>query len=148
MSILSILICCDTLVQNMPCPLSWNFSYQNVWDFKEAEWKILPMKCWSSRNGRRKAGDIFTNFSGCQIILQKGHHPVLRTRSTIHAKRPKCHWLWKVLLGYHHPGKKIVLYQQQFCSRVHNHLNLSCQGLKTGPETSTDINKHMGFFTF
>lgn len=81
MSILSILICCDTLVQNTSCPLSWNFSYQNVWDFKEAEWKILYVKCWRNENGRRKADGIFTDFSGCQIILHKCHHPVQKTRS-------------------------------------------------------------------
>lgn len=118
--ILSILICCDSLVQNMLYPLSWNSSYLNVWDFKEAERKILFIKCWSSGNDRTKAGGIFTYFSGCQSILHKGHHSVLKTWSTAHAKRPKCHWLWEVLLGYHHPQTKMVLYQQQFCAKIHN----------------------------
>lgn len=99
-------------------------------------------------NDRTKAGDIFTHFPECQIISHKGHPPVLKTRPTPHTKRPKCHWLWEVLLGCHHLEQKIVLYQQQFCATVHNNLNLSCQRLKTIPETTADINKHTGFVFF
>lgn len=152
-NILSILIGCDSWVQNMLCPLSWNSSYLNVWDFKEAEQKILLNKCWSSGNDRTKAGDIFTYFSGCQSILHKGHHLYWR-HGPQHMPRDQnatdyekfC--LVTTTLGrkwFYISNSSVLRYTT---STSNSTQNLSCQSLKTTPETTTDINKHVDLFFF
>lgn len=145
MNIFNILISCDSLVQNTLCPLSWNFSYQNVGDFKEAEWKMLCMRCWTNGNDRRKADDIFTYFSEYQTkyftqrsssytedivysTCQETKMPM--TKGWLEQEVPR-----ELLLGYHHPGKKMPSNSIQ---------KLSCQGLETPPETTADIDKHIG----
>lgn len=62
---------CGTWVQNMPCLLSWNFSYQNVWDFKEAESKILCVKCWSSRMTEQRQVTFLHTFQSAKLFHTK-----------------------------------------------------------------------------
>lgn len=149
MSILSILICCDTLAQKYALPLPYlETSHIKMSEIsKKQNKKSFVLSAGAVGMTEQRQVTFLHTFQGATLFNTKVII-MLKTRSTAHAKRPKCHWLWKILLGYHHPEKKIVLYQQQFCAVVHNNLNLSCKVWKLYQRQLQTPISTMGFFSF